>query len=622
MSIYSIIRDFFADPVKNNISITTPAVQVQAAGAEEVLPELLASSENLMVSDVYSGRRNNKAASPNRYSNAQIKANKKELRHKHGIGWGEFFLYRAKRFLGLQKLMADEIMTKYGLSQQASMEDLHNAIREYCRAQIGDTRGLTKEEIEKKYAELQRTFIKDIETLPEDDPKRDLYIRVYIAVIGEMMANDRGILARDIKKIAISDVELNEIGNDLYNDAEYNLMNEDAIGEVPSQEVAVEYHKEALDCMDESSVMRASGSIQQRAQRVVDRIAELQNIANRNADEEAELRNLLVEYQNLVVAGYAGFDLAMPVNRFVSDEVMAELLGKMGSSAQQLGIEADVFNAVATYITQHQEYEETVYDLRGKGVAEIIVNATEGRYSEYTESPEKYSQKYGKSVVQKKPQTQLSNASEPDKNISDEQSQQQAEIVVPYYQSITTDNGKQSGRNVTNLFTVYGSNYLVGNAVLGKHYAQNSKAATKTNDEAAANINSSSDEPKNVPQNVQLQKAMQGGVKEYRAYLKENKISDVDALVAAFNYDQTSSSVMQEARESFKRLDKSMKEIVFAMLHTSGQIEVSKIMDAEELVSIKRFNSTYAREFVERRCEEEQKRNSDFAGRMEELYLT
>jgi len=611
------LKNHLTELVRPNIIVTSANVtQTHKADSVDALPEALSSSDEILLIDSYQRSvQSEPAEESDKFDGRSLRKAKRSVRKEHGIGIGRRVKYFIKDLFIPQDIIS-QVQKEQNLSKSANEEEYIDAARKHYKELAGDPEKLTKEQIEENYNELVKEFILGITNLPNRNiKKRNMQIKAYAAVIGEMDATMRARLAADMQKIAGSNKELQDVSKILFDNAEYNLTNADALGNVPTKNESIEYYSNTLSSMSKDDTVTSSEVLQKRAEEIVTRLRELQNKPNLTPEEQDELEKLQLEYNNIVLGGMVGLDIALPLNHNVDNDTLNSILTDTHNTANNLGIEGDLFETEIEYLKFNPNLEKEIAKTRGKSYEEIIDKATNGRYTEYKEDPETFHSKHGISLARKQNNYTSNYRQNSSKGTSTRHNLSSSELHTKPLKQYSTRTFNNYEKEVSNPFALTGGTFK-----LNKEEERIANKTDKTNSRGYASStcktafqNYAEHKNNKTLRTLQNETAMQSGIEEYIEYKKNNRISTIESCIDILNYNQASTTLKKYAIKNFESLDKSLKEIVFNRLNTSGQIEVANTMDIKDLSNIKRFNSSYSKEYIEKRCEEEEKRNPDLA---------
>ena len=552
-----------------------PSTKTEAVKA---LPEHLASKDQV-VGDNYE----HKKKEENNVYKEEANANKKALRSKYNVKRYENGWYCVKNFFRDQDIIS-KLERKNAINEGADIKKIKTAARQYLRDEIGIGKGFSKEKLQENYDKVTKQFILDITHLPEEQ-KNEL-IEVYAAVIGELSVDIRADLAKDFVSVAESDAETQCIAKSLAMNAEYNVTNKDAFGRFMKQTDAVDYQRTAFANMNKDGIKETLYSMSNRADEVETRLKALRAKSVLTSDEAEELSNLELVKTNYINCGGAAALTGVPANRYVDNEFVNTCLQKVYERARELGILDDVLDLAREYLKKHPEAAQEIINRRNADFETLLKKAMLNRPEVWTANK--------KNSVQSAKGTG--------------HAQTEAGIGLRAEQSYS-----QGGVVTDPVMTSSESRLLAGcknmpSKVDNKKYFKNKASSTyRTGEHDGGSVQSEK------LASAECKKAMQAGVEEYLEYEKENKIGLIESCVNILNYSQADKNLKDLALKRFETLiSKSNQKAIFKnRIHTtSGQIALEQIMDTDDIASVTTFNSSYAKEYAEKRINEEKKRDN------------
>lgn len=574
MNIVSKLGKLLTKSVKTHISaFTSPSTETVRAGNN--LPELLASKDQ-EAGDNYEHKRKEE----NNIYKEESKANKKALRAKYNVNRYENGWYSVKNFFRDQDIIS-KLERENKINEQSDIDDIKESARQYFRDEIGIGKGYSTEKLKKNSEKVTKQFILQITHLPEEQRKE--LIEIYSSVIGELDADIRADLAKDFIGIAESDNETNYIAKSLAKNAEYNLTNQDALGCIMKQTDAVDYQNATFSNMDENGINEILNSLGLRAEGVKSRIKELKSKPLLSPSEAEELKKLELINSNYVLPSYSGAMSGVPSNRYVNNDFVDTCLQEICKQAQQLEILDNVLDLTRKYLKEHPEAAQEIINRRNTDFDSLIEKVMLKRSEVWTAN-----QRNTRESTNGTNSTISTTKARPQSITPDNVSENR--VTVPIYTS--SENRLLAAWN--NKTPSYGKNNGVDKESLT--YNVN----TFKEDGESKQYGDSTPE--------ECQKAMQMGVEEYLKYEKENQIGLIESCVNILNYSQADKNLKQLALTRFETLiSKNNQKVIFKnRIHTtSGQIALEQIMDTDDIASVKTFNSSYAKEYAERRINEE-----------------
>lgn len=583
MGIRTKIANLLTKAVRTNIVIIAPAIAA-AVGAKEVLSKLLSSDEeDLQVGDTFE-KNNPQKTEEVVYDRKTVKDSKKKVYKNHKVSRWNRMVYVFKDFFRDQDF-EEKVRRKYNLSKSATEEELIDAAHRYIQEEL---EGLTADEIDKKYAELEKKFALDI--THSDGDEDDLTNTLYSATLGDFKADKRADMAGELISVQPTSTQKNKIAVSLFDNAEYNVTNPDAYGNVPTQDESMEYFSTTFGNMNTRDAENSVGKLGTRSKEIENRIKELEAKGSLTEEEQAELNKLRLLHNNYVVSGHGGAEVGIASNPFMGQGDAERLLDEVQKNIQNLGIENEVNKLIDRYLQAHPEMAEKIKELRKMDFESLIEKIRSGFLS----------------LPEHNVKSKSGEGGDADGGGSAKGGENDKRSAVDFSIGILT--------NPLRRRTQFGNLTRGGMpAKASNHSAEEENTYKDTKDTGTT-------EEKSVEKYVKqktaktdvdaLHKVMQGGLAGYLEFKKTNDLDSLSSYADILNYKQASASVKEYAWRKFEALDKSLKIYIFPRLNTSAQIEAARRMDLAEVGSIKVFKSTYAKESVEEQYEEEMKQTN------------
>ena len=518
-----------------------------------------------------------------------------KVKKEHGIGLLDdvaYFVVNKWRPQDLKSVLERQ----YGLNKDSKLEDYKKAAREYFQNKLGDVSNLSSEEIEKRYQEIEKEFYIQMTRLKGTDQVTNGIIS---AIIGELKANGRVKAAEDMIGLSSNLLERHTRARHLQMDALYNLTNRDAFGKAP--ENAAEYEHLVFANMNEQGVKDSLKEIGDFAKTInieeCKRLKALKKDPNITLTREQE--DLLLKYENYLLAGYAGGYTGLSVNNYISQAFAEEQMGNIYNTTLDFGIDNEVFEIAYEFMESHPEIAKTVEEKYGYDFQTVMDKATGGNYSKYITLA-------NDSDGYERVQTNGENRKSVSNNAQISETNYMYRSYSGDYEagSVSQDTGKYQTETKENDSTT--DNPIKKRISVGGDIKGNSESEINTKSENSTTKSSESNKTRT------LEDAIKGGITELNQYRKENKnVTNLEICYTALNNDEANNYLKSMALKQFKAFNLSEKKYIHSVyLNSSAQMEVTKVMSERENAEMTDYKSIDAKKFAENKLKKEEEKEN------------